>query len=141
MVTAPRFQGRFQFLFYRARPSLHPSNSKRKATPFFSTSSSSGWTPLGRGSDGRFGLRRFRAKPTPTPFGTHRAFTHALPPSFGLRSVPFAVPVLFLPAAAQVKEETSQKRQKGKNNEIRRSQQTNQRGRRFPRRSAGVRSQ
>jgi hypothetical protein len=36
---------------------------------------------------------------------------------------------LFLPAAAQVKEETSQKRQKGKNNEIRRSQQTNQRGR------------
>src|SRR5579863_2774709 len=74
-------------------------------------------------------------------FGTHRAFTHALPPSFGLRSVPFAVPVLFLPAAAQVKEETSQKRQKGKNNEIRRSQRTNQRGRSFPRRSAGVRSQ
>ena len=71
---------------------------KRKATPFFfPTSASSGWTPLGRGSDGRFGLRRFRAKLTPTPFGTHRAFTHALPPSFGLRSVPFTVPPCFFP--------------------------------------------
>jgi hypothetical protein len=56
-----------------------------------------GWTPLRRGSDGRFGLRRFRAKLTPTPFGTHRAFTHALPPSFGLRSVPFTVPPCFFP--------------------------------------------
>ena len=55
------------------------------------------WTSLGRGSDGRFGLRRFRAKLTPTPFGTHRAFTHALPPSFGLRSVPFTVPPCFFP--------------------------------------------
>jgi hypothetical protein len=54
---------------------------------FFPTSTSSEWTPLSRGSDGRFGLRRFRAKLTPTPFGTHRAFTHALPPSSGLRSV------------------------------------------------------
>src|ERR1035441_10758128 len=82
--------------------------------PSRSTASSSEWTPLGRGSDGRFGLRRFRAKLTPTPFGTHRAFTHALPPSFGLRSVPFNRSALFLPAAAQVKEETSRKRQKGK---------------------------
>ena len=49
-----------------------------------STSSSSEWTPLGRGSGGRFGLRRFRAKLNPTAFGTHRAITHALPPSFGL---------------------------------------------------------
>lgn len=56
-----------------------------------------GGLPLGRGSDGRFGLRRFRAKLTPTPFGTHRAFTHALPPSFGLRSVPFTVPPCFFP--------------------------------------------
>jgi hypothetical protein len=63
----------------------------------FSTVPSPGWTPLGRGSDGRFGLRRFRAKLTPTPFGTHRAFTHALPPSFGLRSVPFTVPPCFFP--------------------------------------------
>jgi hypothetical protein len=61
------------------------------------TSPSSGWAPLGRGSDGRFGLRRFRAKLTPTPFGTHRAFTRALPPSFGLRSVPFTVPPCFFP--------------------------------------------
>ena len=62
-----------------------------------STAPSSGWAPLGRGSDGRFGLRRFRAKLNPTPFGTHRAFTHALPPSFGLRSVPFTVPPCFFP--------------------------------------------
>ena len=45
----------------------------------------------------RFGLRWFRAKLTPTPFGTHRAFTHALPPSFGLRSVPFTIPPCFFP--------------------------------------------
>ena len=44
-----------------------------------------------------FGLRRFRAKRNPTAFGTHRAFTHALPPSFGLRSVPFTVPPCFFP--------------------------------------------
>src|SRR5258708_1312502 len=73
------------------------SYMKREATPSFHTPSSSAWTPLGRGSDGRFGLRRFRAKRTPTPFGTHRAFTHALPPSFGLRSVPFTVPPCFFP--------------------------------------------
>jgi hypothetical protein len=60
-------------------------------------SSSSGCTPLSRGSDERFGLRRFRAKLTPTPFGTHRAFTHALPPYLGLRSVPFTVPPCFFP--------------------------------------------
>jgi hypothetical protein len=73
-----------------------PSFSEGDAV-FFPTSASSGRTPLGRGSDGRFGLRRFRAKLTPTPFGTHRAFTHALPPSFGLRSVPFTVPPCFFP--------------------------------------------
>jgi hypothetical protein len=48
---------------------------------------------------------------------------------------------LFLPAAAQVKKETSRKRQKGKKHEIRRSQHTNQRGRGFPRGSIGVWSQ
>ena len=80
------------------KDSLSSSNGlKRKAAPSRSTSPSSGWPPLGRGSDGRFGLRRFRAKLTPTPFGTHRAFTHALPPSFGLRSVPFTVPSCFFP--------------------------------------------
>jgi hypothetical protein len=82
-------------------------------SPDFPHSASLGWTPLGRGSDGRFGSRRFRAKLTPTPFGTHRAFTHALPPS----RPPFCLfhrSALFLPAAAQVKEETSRRRQKGK---------------------------
>jgi hypothetical protein len=35
---------------------------------------------------------------------------------------------LFLPAAAQVKKKTSQKRQKGKNNEVRRRNNTTERG-------------
>jgi len=63
----------------------------------FSTAPLSSGPPLSRGSDGRFGLRRFRAKLTPTPFGTHRAFAHALPPSFGFCSVPFTVPPCFFP--------------------------------------------
>jgi hypothetical protein len=42
------------------------------------TPPSSGWTPLGRGSDGRFGLRRFRAKLSPTPFGTEIGIRMAL---------------------------------------------------------------
>jgi hypothetical protein len=37
----------------------------------------------------------FRAKLTPTAFGTLRAFTHALPPSFALRSVPSPVSSCF----------------------------------------------
>jgi hypothetical protein len=57
--------------------------------------SSSGWTPLGRASDGRFWLRRFRAKLDSTAFGAHRAFTHALPSSFGLRSIPSPVSPCF----------------------------------------------
>jgi len=40
---------------------------------FSSTASCSGRTPLGRGSVGRFGLRRFRAKQKPTAFGTRRS--------------------------------------------------------------------
>ena len=35
---------------------------------------------------GRFGLCQFRAKPVPTPFGTHRAFTRALPRSLAFVS-------------------------------------------------------
>jgi len=54
---------------------------------------------------------------------------------------PFHRSALFLPAGALVKKETSRNRQKGKKHEIRRSQHTNQRGCRFPRRSTGVRSQ
>src|SRR5579863_6660962 len=126
-----------------ARPSIvMPSNNlKRRATPSFPTASSSGWAPLGRGSDGHFGLRRFRAKRTPTAFGTHRAFSSR--PATLLRPpfCPFHRSALFLPAAALVKEETSRKRQEGKKHEIRRSQHTNQRGRGFPRCSIGVRQQ
>jgi hypothetical protein len=54
---------------------------------------------------------------------------------------PFHRSALFLPAAAQVKEETSRKRQKGKKHEIRRSQPTHQRGGRFSGGRFGVRSQ
>ena len=53
---------------------------------------------------------------SPTPFGTHRAFSLTpCHPSFGLRSDLFHRSALFLPAAAQVKKEASRKRQKGKN--------------------------
>jgi hypothetical protein len=74
-----------------------------------------GGTPLGRGSDGRFGLRWFRAKLTATAFGTHHAFTHALPPSLRPPFRLFARVALFFLAAALVKEKTSRHRQKGKN--------------------------
>jgi hypothetical protein len=72
-----------------------PTDTSGKLRIFISTAPSSGRTPLGRGSDGRFGLRRFRAKLTPTAFGTRRAFPHALPPSLGLRSVPSPVSPCF----------------------------------------------
>ena len=68
---------------------------KRKATPSFPHFALLRVDAAGRGSDGRFGLRRFRAKHKPTAFGTHRAFTHSLPPSFRLRSVPSPVSVCF----------------------------------------------
>src|ERR1700690_651211 len=57
--------------------------------------------PLGRGSRGRFGLRRFRAQLNPTAFGTHRAFPRALPPALRLRSVLFPVPLVFVPLPLQ----------------------------------------
>jgi hypothetical protein len=52
------------------------------------------WMPLGRGSDGRFGLRRFRAKLNPTAFGTRRAFNqrwalHNVLDRFHTKSVQF----------------------------------------------------
>jgi len=40
-------------------------------------------------------MRRCRAKQNLTPFVTHRAATRALPPSLGLRSVPWPVSVCF----------------------------------------------
>jgi hypothetical protein len=52
------------------------------------------------GSGGRFGLRRLRAKPNPSAFGTNRAFANALPPSLRAAFVPFLRSVLFCPAAA-----------------------------------------
>jgi hypothetical protein len=57
--NSPRAKLLFSYKAVFVTPS---SNLKRKATPSFPTSPSSGWTPLSRGSDGRFGLRRFRAK-------------------------------------------------------------------------------
>ena len=69
------------------------------------------WPRLGRA----LGLvRRCRAKQKATAFGTHRAATRALPSSIGLRSIPFTIFALFCPAAAQVKNKTSRKRQMGK---------------------------
>jgi hypothetical protein len=46
----------------------------------FSASSSSGWTPLSRGSHGRFGLCRFRAKLTPNALWHSPRFHSPLPP-------------------------------------------------------------
>jgi hypothetical protein len=45
------------------------------------TASSTGWTPLGHGSDRRFGPRRLRAKPNPKRVWHEPRFTRALPPS------------------------------------------------------------
>jgi len=68
-------------------------------------SPSSRWAPLGRGSDGRFGRRRFRAKQDHKAFDTHRSLTRTLPPSAGVLSAfPFR---LFCSAAAQVKKQNS----------------------------------
>jgi hypothetical protein len=59
-------------------------------------------------------MHRCRAKQNPTPFVTHRAATHALPPSLRHPFCPLASVGLFFLAAAQVKEKTSRHRQKGK---------------------------
>ena len=63
-----------------------------------STLASSGRTPLIRAArTGVSDCAGFAPKLNPTAFGTRRAFTHALPPSFGFRSVPFTVPPCFFP--------------------------------------------
>jgi len=60
----------------------HSSKPKRRATPAFPTSPSSGWTPLSRGSDGAFRTApASRQTIDPQRFVTNRAFPHALPPS------------------------------------------------------------
>src|ERR1700690_921486 len=94
------------------------SDRKGRLRQLSLTAHSSGRTPLSRGSDGRFGLRRFRAKLTPTPFGTRRALTHALPPSLRPPFCPFASVALFFLAAALVKEKTPTPAE-GKKHEIR----------------------
>src|ERR1035437_470561 len=85
------------------------------AMPSFSTASSSRWAPLGRGSDGRFGLRPVRAKPKTHYVGHSPRFRSR--PATLLRPpfCPFARVALFFLAAALVKEKTSRHRQKGKN--------------------------
>src|SRR5713226_6342820 len=118
-----------------------PSGDCPVASRLSSTASSSGWAAAWP----RLG-RAFRTAPVsrqtnPNPVW-HSPRFHSRPATL-LRPpfCPFHRSVLFLPAAAQVKKETSRKRQKGKKHEIRRSQHTNQRGRGFPRCSIGVRSQ
>ena len=94
-ATARCVKGRFKGRQRLANQSPKSTQTEGYATLYHSVLF--GWAPLGRGSHGRFGLRRFRAKLNITPFGTHRAFTHALPSSFGLRSVPSTSIGLFFP--------------------------------------------
>jgi len=100
----------------------------------FSTPPSSGWTGV---SDCAGFAPNHKPKAVCHEPRFHSRPATLLRPPF----CPFHRSALFLPAAAQVKKETSRKRQKGKKHEIRRSQHTNQRGRGFPRCSIGVRSQ
>ena len=77
------------------------------------TAPTSAWTPLGRGSDGRFGPRRLRAKPNPTRLArTALSLTPCHPPA-GLRS-PFLRSASFCPAAALVKANRAGNGRKGK---------------------------
>ena len=75
-----------------ARPSIVSSsrgNLKRKGYAIFLTLASSGWTPLGRGSDGRFGLRRFRAKLTHNRVELTALSLTSLPSAYVLSLSPF----------------------------------------------------
>jgi hypothetical protein len=67
-----------------------------------------------RGSDGRFGLRWFLAKLTPTHvWHSPRSLTPAT--LLGLPSAPFTVPPYFLPATTQVKKKQAGDGGNGKN--------------------------
>ena len=98
-------------------------NLKRKATPSLSHYAllrvDAAWPRLGRA---------FRTAPVSRQTNPNRVWHsprfHSRPATL-LRPpfCPFHRSALFLPAAAQVKKETSRKRQKGKKHEIRRSQQ------------------
>src|SRR5271157_5178889 len=76
--------------------------TSRRLRFFFSTPALFGRTPLSRGSGGRFGLRRLRAKQNPNAFVTHRAFTRTLPSSQACVQF-LSLFRLFLSAGAQVK--------------------------------------
>ena len=122
--------------FKQKRAQLTNLNSKptpgRGGYASLSTAPSSGvdsaWPRLGRA---------FRTAPvsrqTKTNAVWHSPRFHSRPATL-LRPpfCPFHRSALFLSAAAQVKEETSRNRQKGKKHEIRRSQHTHQRGRGLP---------
>jgi hypothetical protein len=88
----------------------------------FSTSAFVGRAPLGRGWDGRFGLRRFRAKPrTKSSLSlTARPLVPCHPPSASVLS--FSPSRLFSSAGAQVKNEnkpaTAEKEKTMKSEEI-----------------------
>ena len=77
----------------------------------FHSATSSRWTPLGRGSHGPVSRQTI----TQERFGTHRAFTHALPPSLSLRSVPCTVPPCFSPLPLKWRKKQVGNGRKGKN--------------------------
>src|SRR5271169_408052 len=111
------------------------------ASQLISTAPSSGWAA----ARPRLG-RAFRTAPVSRQTNPNRVWHssrfHSRPATL-LRPpfCPFHRSALFLPAAAQVKKETSRKRQKGKKHEIRRSQPQNQRSRGLSGAVAGVRAE
>jgi hypothetical protein len=52
---------------------------------------------------------------TQNRLGTHRAFIHALPPSLGLRFVPFSVPSVFARWRSSEEQKQAGNGRKGKN--------------------------
>src|SRR6266446_2446876 len=78
---------------------------------------------------------------TQQQFVTHRAATRALPPSLGLRSVLFTVPFVFVRWRFSEERKQAGNGRKGKNNEIRRDQEQNQRGIQLSGGSTGLRTE
>jgi len=76
------------------------------------------WTPLSRGSDGRFVAPVSRQTKNQQQFVTYRAVSRALPPSLGLRLVPFSVPSIFVRWRSSEEQKQAGNGRKGKNNEI-----------------------
>ncbi len=95
--------------------SMNSTTPAKVASRLFRTSASSGWTPLGRGSDGALRTAPLSRQTNPnrvwhSPRFPSRPATLLRPPF-----CPFARVALFFLAAALVKEKTSRHRQKGKN--------------------------